>query len=147
MIGNEEFGRSSDYEDLAEQNPAGNSTEHVSNILDVVQKISGIVHTECDRSKMISKICGYLLQTRGYPLGIKGDDILLKARILAVADAVEAMSSHRPYRHSLETEAGLEEINRKSGLLYDSTVVSACTEVFEEGFQFTHEAASKNSEL
>lgn len=144
MIGDEEFGRSSGYEDLAEQNSAGNSIEHVRNILGVVQKISCIVQTECDRSEMISKICGYLLQTRGYPLGIKGDDILLEARILAVANVVKAMSSHRPYRHSLETEAGLEEINRKSGLIYDSTVVSACTEVFEEGFQFIHEAESTN---
>lgn len=84
------------------------------------------------------------LDGSGYPLGIKGDDILLEARILAVANVVKAMSSHRPYRHSLETEAGLEEINRKSGLIYDSTVVSACTEVFEEGFQFTHEAESTN---
>jgi len=89
MIGDEEFGRSSGYEDLAEQNSTGNSIEHVSNILDVVQKVSGIVYTECDRSEIVSKICAY-------PLGTKGDDILLEARILAVADVVEAMSSHRP---------------------------------------------------
>lgn len=84
------------------------------------------------------------LDGSGYPLGIKGDEILLEARILAVADVVEAMSSHRPYRHSLGTAAALEEINRKRGILYDSDVVSACTEVFGEGFQFTPEAASTN---
>ncbi|MGC9322134.1 MAG: hypothetical protein ACP5FY_07850 [Kosmotogaceae bacterium] len=78
VIDDEEFGRSSGYEDLTEENSTGNDIEHVSNILDVVQKISGIVHTECDRSEMISKICGYLLETRGYPLKIKGDDILLE---------------------------------------------------------------------
>lgn len=144
VIDDEEFGRSSGYKDLTEENSTGNDIEHVSNILDVVKKISGIVHTECDRSEMISKICGYLLETRGYPLKIKGDDILLEARILAVADVVEAMSSHRPYRHSLGTEAEIEEINRKSGLLYDSDVLSACAEVFGEGFQFTPEAASTN---
>jgi len=117
VIDDEEFGRSSGYKDLTEENSTGNDIEHVSNILDVVKKISGIVHTECDRSEMISKICGYLLETRGYPLKIKGDDILLEARILAVADVVEAMSSHRPYRHSLGTEAEIEEINRKRGIL------------------------------
>ena len=84
------------------------------------------------------------LDDSGYPLGIKGDEILLEARILAVADVVEAMSSHRPYRHSLGTEAALEEISRKRAILYDSDVVSACTEVFEEGFEFPPEAASKN---
>jgi len=84
------------------------------------------------------------LDGSGYPLGIKGDEILLEARILAVADVVEAMSSHRPYRHSLGTEAALEEINRNRDILYDSNVVSACTKVFEEGFEFPPEAASKN---
>lgn len=144
MIGDEEFGRSSGYEDLVEENSARNRIEHMSNIPGVVQKISGIVHTESERSQIISKTCNYLLQRRGYPLGIKSDDILLEARILAVADVVEVMSSHRPYRHSLGTEAEIEEINRKSGLLYDSDVLSACAEVFGEGFQFTPEAASTN---
>jgi PAS domain S-box-containing protein len=71
----------------------------------------------------------------GYPRGLKGDAILLEARILAVADVVEAMASHRPYRPALGIEAALEEIEKNSGILYDSDVVSACLGLFrEKGF-------------
>ena len=62
----------------------------------------------------------------GYPQGIKGDDILLEARVLAVADVVEAMSSHRPYRPALGMDKALEEILRNRGILYDPHVVDAC---------------------
>ncbi|MDP2809743.1 MAG: response regulator [Rhodocyclaceae bacterium] len=62
----------------------------------------------------------------GYPLGLKGDGIILEARILAVADVVEAMSSHRPYRPALGIEAALDEIERGKGSRYDPTVVEAC---------------------
>ena len=132
MIGDEEFGTSSGYEDLVEENSARNRIEHMSNIPGVVQKISDIVHTECDRSKLISKICVYLLQTRGYPLGIKGDNILLEAKIIGVTDVVEAMCSHRPYRQAFGVEAALKEINSNSGRLCDKEVVAACTELFQK---------------
>ena len=73
----------------------------------------------------------------GYPQGIKGDEILLEARILAVADVVEAMSSHRPYRPALGTEKALEEIIQNRDSLYDSEVVDACLRLFKDkGFQF-----------
>ena len=73
----------------------------------------------------------------GYPLGIAGDDILFEARILAVADVVEAMASHRPYRPSLGVEKALEEISQNKGLLYDSQVVDACLWLFnEKGYHF-----------
>ena len=62
----------------------------------------------------------------GYPRGLTGDDILLEARILAVADVVEAMSSHRPYRPALGIDKALEEISKNKGKLYDSRVVEAC---------------------
>lgn len=66
------------------------------------------------------------LDGSGYPEGLSGDDIILEARILGVADVVEAMSSHRPYRPSLGLDNALAEIRRGSGILYDSDVVAAC---------------------
>lgn len=66
------------------------------------------------------------LDGSGYPEGLIGDDIVLEARILGVADVVEAMSSHRPYRPALGLESALQEISRSSGVLYDSNVVHAC---------------------
>jgi PAS domain S-box-containing protein/putative nucleotidyltransferase with HDIG domain len=74
----------------------------------------------------------------GYPQGLKGDEILLEAKIICVADVVEAMSSHRPYRASLGMEPSLEEIKRGRGSLYDPAVVDACLKLFEEKrFSFT----------
>ena len=73
----------------------------------------------------------------GYPLGLLGENILLEARILAVADTVEAMASHRPYRAALGIEAGLEIIRRNKIVLYDHRVVDACIRLFEQkGFKF-----------
>ncbi len=73
----------------------------------------------------------------GYPTGIKGNDILLEAKILTIADVVEAMISHRPYRAALELNEALKEIDENSGLLYDSEVVDHCIKLFrEERFQF-----------
>jgi PAS domain S-box-containing protein len=66
----------------------------------------------------------------GYPLGLSGDQIIIESRILAVADVVEAMSSHRPYRPALGVDKALEEINRNRGTLYDSNVVDACIKLF-----------------
>ena len=71
----------------------------------------------------------------GYPHGLSGEDILLEARILAVADVVEAMASHRPYRPALGTDKALDEISKNKGLLYDAAVVNACAKLLaEEGF-------------
>jgi len=68
----------------------------------------------------------------GYPQGLKGDEILLESRILAVADVIEAMASHRPYRASLGIEAALKEIEKGRGVLFDSAVVAACLRTFRE---------------
>ncbi len=73
----------------------------------------------------------------GYPLGISGHEILLEARIMAVADVVEAMSSHRPYRPALGIDKALAEINTQRGILYDPDVVDACSSLFAQGrFKF-----------
>ncbi len=66
----------------------------------------------------------------GYPRGLKGEAILLEARIMAVADVVEAMSSHRPYRAALGIEPALAEIERGRGSSYDAAVVDACLSLF-----------------
>ncbi len=77
------------------------------------------------------------LDGSGYPQGLKGEEILLEARILAVADVTEAMASHRPYRESLGTDAALEEIVRRRGKYFDADVVEACLSVFrEDGYVF-----------
>ena len=73
----------------------------------------------------------------GYPNHIKGTDILLEARILGVADVVEAVSSHRPYRPAFGLEYALTEVSALSGVLYDPAVVDACLAVFQTGeFEF-----------
>ncbi len=66
----------------------------------------------------------------GYPNGLTGRETLVESRILAVADVVEAMSSHRPYRPALGIGAALQEISEKSGTLYDGDVVKACLRLF-----------------
>ena len=72
------------------------------------------------------------LDGSGYPQGLKDGQVLLESRILSVADVVEAMSSHRPYRPSLGIDAALEEIERRRGVQYDSKVVDACIKLFRE---------------
>ena len=72
----------------------------------------------------------------GYPRNLKGDDILMEARIMAVADVVESMASHRPYRPALGIDKSLEEIEKNKGTLYDNAVADACLRLFrEKGFQ------------
>ena len=78
------------------------------------------------------------LDGSGYPDGLSGDSILPEARIIAVADVFEAMSSHRPYRPALGVGAALSELSRQKGSFYDPGVVDACLKlVTEKGFKFT----------
>ena len=81
------------------------------------------------------------LDGSGYPLGLSGEAITLEARILAVADVVEAMASDRPYRPALGLKMALEEISKNSGRFYDPKVVRACVNLFEEK-RFTLPAAN-----
>ena len=87
-------------------------------------------------------IAEYILQHHerldgsGYPSGLSGNEICMEARILSVADVVEAMATHRPYRPALGINAALEEITTNKGILYDPQVVDACVHVFNvQGFQ------------
>jgi len=89
------------------------------------------------------------LDGSGYPACFLGKDITLEARILGVADVIEAMSSHRPYRPALGLDSALEEISMKRGILYDPQVVDACLTIFQrKRFEFGTEqlatAASSN---
>jgi HD-GYP domain-containing protein (c-di-GMP phosphodiesterase class II) len=72
------------------------------------------------------------LNGSGYPQGLKGDEIILGARIIGVADIIDAMSSHRPYRPAWGIDKVLEEITQKKGILYDPEVVDACIKLFKE---------------
>jgi HD-GYP domain-containing protein (c-di-GMP phosphodiesterase class II) len=68
----------------------------------------------------------------GYPEGLKGEEILLEARVLAVADVVEAMATHRPYRPALGIDVAMKDIERNRGILYDTNAVNACLRLFRE---------------
>jgi putative two-component system response regulator len=77
------------------------------------------------------------LDGSGYPLGLLGQDILLEAKILSVADVTDAMVSNRPYRPAIDLENSLKEIWRNVGILYDPDVVNACLSLFmEKGFAY-----------
>jgi putative nucleotidyltransferase with HDIG domain len=74
----------------------------------------------------------------GYPSGLSGNQILMEAKILGVADVVEAMASHRPYRPALGIDVALQEISKNSGLLYDPDVADACLTIFrQKGFKLS----------
>lgn len=71
------------------------------------------------------------LDGSGYPNGLKGEDIILEARIITVADVIEAMSSHRPYRPALGIDAAMEEIRNNRGKLHDERAVDCCLAILE----------------
>ncbi|MCX7192043.1 MAG: response regulator [Proteobacteria bacterium] len=78
------------------------------------------------------------LDGSGYPRGLRAEQILLESRIVAVADVVESMVSHRPYRPALGLDAALDEIEHNKGILFDPVVVNACISLFrEKNFRFT----------
>ncbi len=77
------------------------------------------------------------LDGSGYPNGLKDDKILIQAKVIQVADVVEAMSSDRPYRPALGTEKALNELNENRGTLYDDEIVDSCLKLFiEDNFKF-----------
>ncbi|MCL6590607.1 MAG: substrate-binding domain-containing protein [Firmicutes bacterium] len=81
------------------------------------------------------------LDGSGYPLGLKGPDIIFEAKILAVADVLEAMASHRPYRPAIGIEAGLREITNNRGILYEPEVVDTCLKLFgDRGYKLTDQS-------
>jgi len=96
------------------------------NKIDFPWPISDIVHQHHER-----------MDGSGYPNGLTKDEILLEARIISVADTVEAMTSHRPYRPALGIDVALEEITTNRGNRYDSDAVDACVNIYSNGFQFS----------
>lgn len=77
------------------------------------------------------------LDGSGYPRGLRGTGIRIESRILAVADVVDAMSSHRPYRPALGTDAALEMIRDAAGTLFDPEAVASCLRLFSRGFRLS----------
>ena len=105
--------------------------EHVVNTRNILGKMK---FTRKYRNVPLIASCHHeRLDGSGYPEGLAGVSILLEARIIAVADVVEAMSSHRPYRPALGVEEALREVEQNKGTLYDSDVVKACIDLFETG--------------
>ena len=76
------------------------------------------------------------LDGSGYPYGLRGEEIILPARIIMVADVVEAMSQHRPYRPGLGLDRAFTEVTTGAGTFFDASVVAACLAVFEDGYMF-----------
>jgi len=101
--------------------------------IDLFYPIADIVHQHHER-----------LNGSGYPLGLKGDAILMEARIISVADVVEAMVSDRPYRAALTLEAALSEIETGKGTLYDAKAADACIRLFR-GSKFGFDKAETDS--
>ena len=89
--------------------------------IDLPWPIAEIIHQHHER-----------MDGSGYPLGLSGKDIIIEARIMAVADTVEAITSHRPYRPAHGLDKALEEISRNKGKLYDPDVVDACLKLFSQ---------------
>jgi len=87
------------------------------------------------------------LDGSGYPAGLAGDEILLEARILSVADVVEALASHRPYRAAISIDDVIIHIEEHRSSLFDPDVVAACTRVLQAGFAFQHDGPPPASEL
>lgn len=85
------------------------------------------------------------LDGSGYPKGLKGKDILLEAKILAVADVVEAITSRRSYRKSFGIKKAIEEIKSKKGILYEPAVVDACLKVVVKNKFFSYYPSKKKS--
>jgi PAS domain S-box-containing protein/putative nucleotidyltransferase with HDIG domain len=82
----------------------------------------------------------------GYPLGLEGSMMLLESKVVSVADVVEAMSTHRPYRPALGLDLAIEEINKYKGIKFDPDVVDACTELYRNGdIDFNHWNISKQN--
>ena len=82
----------------------------------------------------------------GYPLGLEGSMMLIESKVVCVADVVEAMSTHRPYRPALGIKAAIEEINKYKGIRFDPEVVDACTELYRNGdIDFNHYTISREN--
>ena len=93
----------------------------IMNKIDAPWPIATIIHQHHER-----------LNGSGYPSGLTAENIILEAKVLAVADVVEAIASHRPYRPALGIDVALREISRYRGQLYDPEVVDACLKLFRK---------------
>ena len=114
--------------------------------MSIIRTHSAVGHDILSRIEFPYPIAAIVLQNHerldgsGYPFGLKSKDIMVEAKILAVADTVEAMSSHRPYRPAYQIERAFEEIKKNAGTLYDKEIVDICISLFDKGlFRFQDE--------
>ena len=118
-------------------------TEHEFGIIKIHPQVGYDILKEVDLPGSIGQIVlqhHERMDGSGYPSGIKGEDILIEARILAVADVVEAMASHRPYRPAHGINTALQEIEKNKGTFYDPEVVDSCLKLFtEKGFSLENQ--------
>lgn len=118
----------------------GRLTEHEFNMIKSHPQAGHDIIKEIDFEMPVKEIVlqhHERMDGSGYPNGLKGEEILLEARIIGVADVVEAMASHRPYRAALGIDVALEEISQNKDILYDPEVVDACLSLFtEKNFKF-----------
>lgn len=118
----------------------GKITENEFNTIKSHVKVCYEILKEIEFDRLVTQIVlqhHERMDGSGHPQGLAGDEILLEARILGVADAVEAMTSHRPHRPPLSITKALVETSKKKGSLYDPKVVDACLKAFtEKGFNF-----------
>jgi PAS domain S-box-containing protein len=114
----------------------------------LVETHPDVGHRVLSEADLPERVCQGVLEHHerldgsGYPRGLSGDQIGFAGRLYAVADVVEAMCSHRPYRPALGVEAALEEVRRGAGTLFDEDVVALCVAVFEDGFRFKKPSAA-----
>lgn len=124
----------------------GRLTENELNVLKAHPRVGYDIVREIEFSHPVAQIVlqhHERIDGSGYPMRLTSKDILLEAKILGVADVVEAISFPRPYRSTFGLDSALEEISRNKGILYDFNVVHACLTIFhEKGFTFEHESSS-----
>ena len=113
----------------------GKLTSHEFGIVKTHASLGGEILRNLDVPWPIVTVClqhHERIDGSGYPLGIKGDAIILEARIIAVADTVDAMTSHRPYRAGLALDRALAEVTARAGTQLDEAVVDVCVRLFRE---------------
>ncbi|KJU84444.1 response regulator receiver modulated metal dependent phosphohydrolase [Candidatus Magnetobacterium bavaricum] len=108
--------------------------EHVENGYEILKKINFPWPIADIVRQHHEKING-----SGYPLGLKGDEVLLEARVICVADVVEAICSHRPYRPARDISYAIDELNKNKAVTYDTAVVEAAIRVINSGYKLHHD--------
>jgi PAS domain-containing protein len=121
------------YEDITERKQAEQEQRQMNTLLDsVIENIPDMIFLKDAANLRFVRLNRAGEDLLGYSRNLKEEEICLEARILAVADVMEAMASHRPYRPGLGIDAALNEIEQNSGIFYDNAAATACLRLFRE---------------